>query len=132
MLLAEPRVPTMLEEPRACDEASMVGYEGKRVPNEGMSKHWNRYQVNRVESVSGATGSALEKTRIDAMQYIKTRPNTRFKKNIGAYAILSYLTSIRPVLIGILVYLASNNSHVYPFQISVHVLKKVRGIRRSS
>ena len=44
----------------------------------------NRYQVNRVESVSGATGSALEKTRIDAMQYIETRPNTRFKKNIGA------------------------------------------------
>ena len=48
------------------------------------TKHWNRYQVNRVESVSGATGSALEKTRIDAMQYIETRPNTRFKKNIGA------------------------------------------------
>ena len=48
------------------------------------SKHWNRYQVNRVESVSGATGSALEKTRIDAMQYIKTRPNIRFKKYIGA------------------------------------------------
>ena len=48
------------------------------------AKHWNRYQVNRVESVSGATGSALEKTRIDAMQYIETRPNTRFKKNIGA------------------------------------------------
>ena len=36
VLLAEPRVPTMLEEPRACDEASMVGYDGKRVPNEGM------------------------------------------------------------------------------------------------
>ena len=29
-------------------------------------------------------------------------------------------------------YLASNNSHIYPFQISAHVLKKVRGIRRSS
>ena len=95
-------------------------------------KHWNRYQVNRVESVSGATGSALEKTRIGAMQYIKTRPNTRFKKTLVLSAILSYLTSIRPVLIGILVYLASNNSHIYPFQISVHVLKKVRGIRRSS
>ena len=37
-------------------------------------------------------------------------------------AILVYLTSIRPVLIGILVYLASNNSHIYPFQISVHVV----------
>ena len=66
-----------------------ICFAGKRNPTSKLTlalavKHWNRYQVNRVESVSGATGSALEKTRIDAMQYIKTRPNTRFKKNIGA------------------------------------------------
>ena len=55
-----------------------------KAPSHALTKHWSRYQVNRVESVSGATGFALEKTRIDAVQYIKTRPNTRFKKNIGA------------------------------------------------
>ena len=36
VLLAENRVPVMLEEPRASDEASMVGYEGIRVLNEDM------------------------------------------------------------------------------------------------